>query len=188
MGHPVLFGESIFASFSIFFPSLQYSMRNSNKYCTQVIPQRERMLQKLTPAFFASKHSPFKISPWRLCRIPQQKWRWGPFTFKKYASTKRGILISGGPLAFPAILSHICISAISVPSACAHLTLVLHLEEVMPNIMHLDCSTMQPSDISAPIFHFFPPTMHQPRHLSTDNSKLPQNSTNTCSTDCTNAH
>ena len=52
---------------------------------------------------------------WRLCRIPQLKWRWGPFTFKKYASKKRGIPISGGPLALPAILSrHICISAIAI--------------------------------------------------------------------------
>ena len=29
----------------------------------------------------------------------------GPFTFKKYASKKRGIPISGGPLSLPAILS-----------------------------------------------------------------------------------
>ena len=48
-----------------------------------------------------------------LTRIPQLKWRWGPFTFKKYASKKRGIPISGGPLALLAVLSrHICISAI----------------------------------------------------------------------------
>ena len=54
--------------FSIFSPSLQYSTRNSNTYCTQVIQQRERMLQKLTPAFFASKHSPFKIPQFCIIR------------------------------------------------------------------------------------------------------------------------
>ena len=104
----MLFWESIFASFSIFSPSLQNSTRNSNKYCTQVIQQRERMLQKLTPAFFASKHSPFEIPQFCIIR---------PCTADS----------------------------------------VLHLEEVMPNIMHPDGSTMQPSDISAPIFHFFHP-------------------------------
>ena len=51
------------------FPSLQYSTRNSNKYCTQVIQQRERMPQKLTPAFFASKHSPFKIPQFCIIRL-----------------------------------------------------------------------------------------------------------------------
>ena len=77
----------------------------------------------------------------------------------------------------------------SVSSACAHLTLVLYLEEVMPNIMHPDGSTKNNATIRylCADFPLLPLTMHQPRHLSTDNSKLPQNSTNTCSTDCTKA-
>ena len=68
-GASCAFWESIFAGFSIFSPSLQYSTHNSNKYCTQGIQQRERMLQKLTPAFFASKHSPLKIPQFCIIRL-----------------------------------------------------------------------------------------------------------------------
>ena len=41
---------------------------------------------------------------WCLFIILELEWRWGPFTFEKYASKKRGILTSGGlvPRSLPA--------------------------------------------------------------------------------------
>ena len=32
------------------------------------------------------QHTGWSEFQWRFCRIPQLKWRWGPFTFNKYAS------------------------------------------------------------------------------------------------------
>ena len=94
------------------------------------------MLQKLTPVFFASKHSPFKIP---------QFWIIRPCTSDSGAAPGR---------------SHAEYNA----SGWQYNATIWYL-----------CAD----------FPLLPPTMHQPRHLSTDNSKLPQNSTNTCSTDCT---